>query len=164
VHASDLVSVRASNQTSTQDGPAIKRSGEQPSMFSIVQASRKGGGKTTLASPPLRRSRARRLRPLGGRHRSWPQWADCLAAGTPGKRRPSPLLCRRWAPCELGRFQTVFIDTPPSIGAEVTRRCRSAPRSPGPLLSLTWRSCHASRHPSRPSPVRSSGAPTAWCL
>jgi len=94
-------------------------------MFTIVLASRKGGGgKTTLASHlSVEAERAGfgpvaviDLDPMGGLS----GWWDARKAKTPalshvGKGGLSTTL----AALRDGGFQTVFIDTPPSVGAEV---------------------------------------------
>ncbi len=93
-------------------------------MFACVLASRKGGaGKTTLASHlAVEAVRAGYgpvaiidLDPMGGLS----GWWDARKADTPALARVETTLTNTFDALHAGGFQTVFVDTPPSVGAEV---------------------------------------------
>jgi len=94
-------------------------------MFACVLASRKGGaGKTTLASHlAVEAVRAGYgpvaiidLDPMGGLS----GWWDARKADTPALVRVETTLTDTLDALHAGGFKTVFVDTPPSVGAEVT--------------------------------------------
>lgn len=94
-------------------------------MFVSVLASRKGGGgKTTLASHlSVEANRAGYgpvavidLDPMGGLS----GWWDARKADAPALARVETSLADTLTALRAGGYQTVFIDTPPSVGVEVT--------------------------------------------
>jgi chromosome partitioning protein len=100
-------------------------------MFVSVLASRKGGaGKTTLASHlAVEADRAGYgpvavvdLDPMGGLS----GWWDARKADSPVLARVNTSLSDTLAALDVAGFHTVFVDTPPSVGAEVAAAIKEA--------------------------------------